>query len=56
MGQRIFLGAVVGAGFFLLTRTMSYVAVIYQINPALTAMLPAAIFITLTVLLNRRVR
>jgi lipopolysaccharide export system permease protein len=56
MGQRIFLGAVVGAGFFLLTRTLSYVAVIYHLNPALTAMLPAAIFITLTLLLNRRIR
>jgi len=56
MGQRIFLGAVVGASFFMLTRAMSYVAVIYQINPALTALLPTAIFMTVTLLMVRKVR
>lgn len=56
MGHRIFLGAVVGAGFFLLTRAMSYTAVVYSINPALTALLPAAGFLIVTVLMLRRVR
>lgn len=56
MGQRIFIGAVVGAGFFLLTRAMSYVAVVYEINPALSALLPAGALMLLTALMLRRVR
>lgn len=56
MGQRIFLGAVVGAGFFLVTRAMSYVAVVYNVNPALSAILPAALFMFLTLMMLRRTR
>jgi len=56
MGQRIFLGTVVGAGFFMLTRAMSYVAVVYDLNPALSAVFPAAVFMTFSVLMLRRVR
>lgn len=56
MGQRIFIGAVVGAGFFLLTRAMSYIAVVYNFNPALSALFPALLALSLSVLLLRRVR
>lgn len=55
-GQRIFIGAVIGALFFLLTRAFSYVAVVYQINPALTVAFPAVVFFFLAVMLLRRVR
>lgn len=55
-GQRIFLGAVVGAIFFLLTRAFSYVAVVYQINPAFTVAFPALIFFALALAMLRRVR
>lgn len=56
VGQRIFLGAVVGAGFFLFNRGMSYTAVVYGINPALTAILPALVLVSITLLMLRRVR
>lgn len=56
MGQRIFLGLVVGAGFFLLTRAMSYVAVVYNFNPALSAVFPALVFLAVSVMMMRRVR
>lgn len=54
-GQRIFLGAVAGAGFFLLTRALSYVAVVYRIDPAFTVALPAVVFFVLAMVLLRRV-
>lgn len=56
VGQRIFVGAVVGAGFFLLNRAMSYVAVVYNFSPALTAILPALVLMSFTFWMLRRVR
>jgi len=56
MGHRVFLGAIIGAVFFLLTRALSYVSVVYSINPMLTAFVPAAALIGVTVMLLRRVR
>ncbi|HHI75538.1 MAG TPA: LPS export ABC transporter permease LptG [Gammaproteobacteria bacterium] len=56
VGQRIFVGAVVGAAFFLLTRAFSYLAIVYQFNPALTVAFPALVFFGLAALLLRRVR
>lgn len=56
VGQRIFLGAVVGAVFFLLTRALSYVVVVYRINPAVTAVVLACVFLALLLLLLQRVR
>ncbi len=56
VGQRIFLGAVVGAVFFLLTRALSYVAVVYQVDPAFTAVVPAGVFLALALFLLRQVR
>jgi len=56
MGQRIFLGAVIGTGFFLLTRAMSYVSVVYSLNPAFSAALPAGLVVAITIFMLRRVR
>ncbi len=56
VGQRVFLGAVVGAVFFLLTRALSYAAVVYRIDPAFTAVVPAGVFLMLAVVLLQRVR
>jgi len=56
MGQRIFIGAIVGASFFLLSRAMSYVAVVYDLNPLLTTAMPASIFLIVTLFMLRRVR
>lgn len=56
MGKRIFIGAVVGAGFFLLTRALSYVSVVYEVNPAVTAFAPAVVLVFVSLALLRRVR
>jgi len=56
MGQRIFLGTVVGTGFFMLTRAMSYTAVVYHLNPAISAVLPTLVVILAAILMLRRVR
>lgn len=56
IGQRIFLGALIGAAFFLLTRALSYVSVVYGFDPAMTAFAPSLVLGGITVLLLRRVR
>jgi lipopolysaccharide export system permease protein len=54
MGQRIFLGIVLGMGFYTLSRGMSYVAVVYDVSPLLSAALPVAAFLAIGVVLIRR--
>jgi len=56
MGKRIFIGAVVGAAFFLLTRALSYVSLVYEVNPAVTAFAPALALVFVSLALLRRVR
>lgn len=56
IGQRVFTGAILGAVFFLLTRALSYVAVVYEISPALMAFLPAALLLSVSILMLRRVK
>jgi lipopolysaccharide export system permease protein len=54
-GQRLFIGVLLGSGYFLLTRAMAFAAVAYDLNPLLTAMLPAALFLVLALRALRRV-
>ena len=55
-GKRVFMGAMLGAVFFLLTRAMSHVAVAYDVSPAFTTMLPSCIFLISALWLLKRVR
>ncbi len=55
-GQRIFLGALIGIGFYMFSRAMSYVAVVYDISPILSAAIPTMAFLTIGVVLLKRVR
>lgn len=55
MGQRILLGVLVGAGFFLFTRAMTYLPVVYDFNPAVTAIMPALILFGVIAGMLRRV-
>lgn len=55
LGQRVFLGVLVGMSFYLLSRGMSYVSVVFEINPALSAVIPLIAFIAVGVVLMRRV-
>jgi len=47
MGQRIFLGVMLGLAFYMLNRGMSYVAVVYDFNPIVSALIPASAFLAI---------
>jgi lipopolysaccharide export system permease protein len=55
MGHRIFLGIFLGMGFYVLSRGMSYVAVVYELNPLVSALLPAAAFLAIGLFMFKRV-
>ena len=56
LGQRVFVGTILGMTFFTLSRGMSYAAVVYGFSPVLSALLPAAAFLGIGFYLVRRVR
>lgn len=56
MGQRIFLGVILGMSFYMLSRGMSYVAVVYEINALFSALIPALAFLGFGLYMMRRVR
>jgi len=55
MGSRIFLGVVVGIGFYLVSRTFSYLALLYGMSAWLAAFVPPLLFLTGAVLVLRKV-
>lgn len=55
-GQRVFLGVLIGLAFFLLNRLLNHVALLYGLPPALSALLPAALFLAAGIVGIRRVR
>lgn len=55
-GQRIFVGIMVGIGFFLLNRALNHVGLVYGLNPLLSAVLPTVLFLGLGIWGVRRVR
>ena len=56
MGQRVFLGVVLGMAFYMLNRGMSYVAVVYDLNPVLSALIPAGAFLMIGLYMFRGAR
>ncbi|MCB1790026.1 MAG: LPS export ABC transporter permease LptG [Gammaproteobacteria bacterium] len=56
MGQRIFLGVTLGMAFYLLSRAMSYVAVVFSFSPLFSALIPALAFLAIGVWMMRGVR
>ena len=56
VGQRIFVGAMLGIVFYLLNRAFSYMAVVYSLNALFATALPLLLFFTLAVWMFRRVR
>lgn len=54
LGQRVFLGVLLGMSFYLLSRGMAYVAVVFAFSPALSALIPAAAFLAIGVFMMRR--
>ncbi len=55
IAQRIFVGALVGASFLLLSRIFSYLAVVYPIDPLLATAFPSLTVLALAFWLTRRV-
>jgi lipopolysaccharide export system permease protein len=45
LGPRIFFGVLVGIGFYLTSRTFSYLALLYEMSPLIAAVLPPLLFL-----------
>jgi len=56
IGQRIFTGAILGAVFFLVTRALSYIAVVYEVSPVVTSFAPALLMFSVSFWMLRRIR
>lgn len=54
-GQRVLLGALLGSGYFLLSRALSYGAVAYDLSPLLAALVPAGALLAVALYALRRV-
>jgi lipopolysaccharide export system permease protein len=55
-GQRVLVGVLIGAGFFLFDRTFSNTGQVYGVHPLATAWLPTLVLVAVTLFLVRRVR
>ncbi len=55
IGQRVFAGSIIGTVFFLMSKILNHMAVIYELNPLFAASLPALAMLGLAVWLFRRV-
>ncbi|MEW8063476.1 MAG: LptF/LptG family permease, partial [Candidatus Thiodiazotropha sp.] len=55
VGQRIFVGAMLGIVFYLLNRAFSYMAVVYSLNGVFAAFFPLLLFLVLAAWMLRRV-
>lgn len=55
IGTKIFAGIVIGIAFYLVSRTFSYLALLYDMNPALAALAPPLLFALAALWVLRRV-
>lgn len=55
LGAKIFFGIVIGIAFYLVSRSFSYLALLFGLNPALAAALPPLLFVSAAMLWLRRV-
>jgi len=55
VGHRIMVGTLVGIGFYIFNQMFSYVGLVYEVNPVLSAVLPTALFFILAMRMIRRV-
>lgn len=56
VGQRVFVGVIIGVVLYMLNRAFSQLAIAYSISPILAALLPAILCFTAVVWLFRRAR
>jgi lipopolysaccharide export system permease protein len=55
VGQRIFIGAMLGIAFYLLNRVFSYMAVVYSLPGLFSAFFPLMLFLALAIWMLRRI-
>ena len=55
IGQRIFTGSIIGIVFYLINKTLSYMAVVYGVPPFIATALPATLFFMMGFWFLRRV-
>ncbi len=55
IGQRILVGALIGVAFHMLNQTMSNMGLVYNIHPAISALLPPILFLVIAITLMRRI-
>jgi lipopolysaccharide export system permease protein len=55
VGQRVFVGAMLGLVFYLLNRAFAYMAVVYSLNALFATLFPLLLFLVLAIWLLRRV-
>ncbi|MET0064983.1 MAG: LPS export ABC transporter permease LptG [Candidatus Thiodiazotropha sp.] len=56
VGQRVFVGAMLGIVFYLLNKAFSYMAVVYSMNALFATLLPLGLFMGTAVWMFRRIR
>ena len=55
VGHRVLVGAFLGVGFYMLNQTVGHLGLVYNLNPALGALLPPITFLMIAIFLIRRV-
>ncbi len=56
ISQRVFVGTLVGIGFYVINQMVAYMGLVFELSPVATAVAPTALFFALAVLLIRRIR
>ncbi len=54
-GQKLFIGTLLGVGYYLISRLLNQLGIVYGMPPFLSAMLPPLIFLSVAVVMLRRV-
>jgi lipopolysaccharide export system permease protein len=54
-GQRLFVGVLLGVGYFLISRLINQMGVVYGFPPFLSAIFPVLLFLSIAIILLRRV-
>ena len=54
-GQRVFIGSLIGIGYYLIAELFSHIGVVYGLAPPLAALAPAIVFSLVALVLLRRV-
>jgi len=55
IGQRIFVGFLVGLGFFLFNKAFNHIGIVYDLPPILSASLPPLTFFVVSIFMIRRI-